>query len=545
MKRIIYIFMLSFIFASCEKWLDINDNPNSANSTVPTPEQRLPPLLAQFSDGYESAGTRAAFLTQQLAVTYAINNNWNLTRWYSNESSANWPWQAWYVNCAVNITPTIAAAEKVGAYHYIGVAKIIKAWGFAALSDFYGMMPYDEFDDVSTITPKFDDGEYIHGKVLELLDEAIADLGKTQEVGAPDLAEGDILNGGRVDNWIRLAYGLKARQLNHLTKKASYDSQAVLGALANGPQTDDQSSIMQYVDESETTTNLAKSALQYQNTGLTARVTKLYVDYITNNYTGAPTGTNDMVDPRLTLLIPRSQEPDGTFRLSQGVDMTSELPNTGPAQYSYSADDEKFSNADSVYIQMRVADGMYKGSPRKLSTGVWYTQRGGKGLLFTNAEARFIEAEVKFRQGQASEALAAYKAGIRSHMNIMGVDGGEIDAFLNSTSVIQNPSDLTLSHIMIQKYIALSYSPEQWADLRRMDYCTDASGNYNEAAGVYKGFKRPSHVYVEAYPTATDWPRRFAVASYEINYNSEQVRAANPNAGNPTYLSEPVWWDKP
>ena len=249
MKRIVYIVILSFVFASCEKWLDINDNPNSANSTVPTPEQRLPPLLAQFSDAYESAGTRAAFVSQQLAVTYAINNNWNLTRWYSNESSANWPWQAWYVNAAVNIAPTIAAAEKVGAYHYIGVAKIIKAWGFAAFSDFYGMMPYDEFDDVSTITPKFDDGEYIHGKVIELLDEAIADLNKTQEVGAADLAEGDILNGGRVENWIRLANGLKARQLNHLTKKASYNPQAVLDALDGGPQTDGHSSIMQYVDE--------------------------------------------------------------------------------------------------------------------------------------------------------------------------------------------------------------------------------------------------------------------------------------------------------
>ncbi len=102
-----------------------------------------------------------------------------------------------------------------------------------------------------------------------------------------------------------------------------------------------------------------------------------------------------------------------------------------------------------------------------------------------------------------------------------------------------------MSHIMIQKWIALSYSPEVWVDMRRMNFCADAAGNYNEATGIYKGFKRPSHVLAEGYPNPTDWPRRSAIASYEVNYNMQQVLAANPNAGSPTYMAEPVWWDKP
>ena len=181
---------------------------------------------------------------------------------------------------------------------------------------------------------------------------------------------------------------------------------------------------------------------------------------------------------------------------------------------------------------------------RILSTGTWYTQRGAKGMLLTNAEMRFIEAEVKFGLGDVAGALSAYKAGIRSHMSIMGISANDIEAFLSSTSVVQNPANLTLSHIMIQKYIALSYSPELWVDLRRMDYCTDAGGNYNEVAGVYKGFNRPSHVYTESYPSGNDWPRRFAVPSYEINYNLERVLEANPNADKPTYLNIPIWWDQ-
>lgn len=532
MKKIIYILVLSVVFTSCKKWLDVNDNPDSANSTVPTADQRLAPIIAQFADGYESAGTRAAFLSQQLAVTYAQNNNWNLTRWNINASNAGWPWQAWYVNTAVNIEPMIVAAEKEGAYHYIGVGKIMKAWGFGTLADLYGMIPYDEFDNAAIITPKFDDGSYVQEKILALLDEALVDLQRTQEVGAPDLSEGDILNGGKVDNWIRLAYGLKARYLNHLTKKASYNPQLVLDALANGPQTDGQSSILQYVDETPLVPSAAKEALQYTNTGAAARITKLYLSYITNNYTGAPTGATNMEDPRIDLLIPSTQL-KGVMTRTQGVDMQSALPATGPLA------------KDSIYVQLRKAPYAPTANERIVSTGTWYTQRGAKGLLLTNAEMRFIEAEVKFRQNQPAAALAAYKAGIQSHMNIMGIAADKISAYLASSSVVQNPAVLTLSHIMIQKYIALSYSPELFSDVRRMDYCTDASGNYNEAAGVYKGFNRPSHVFADAYPSSNNWPRRFAVPSYEINYNKDQVLMANPNASLPTYLNEPIWWDKP
>lgn len=546
MRNIFYLFILLATLSSCKKWLDINDNPNSANSTVPTAEQRLPPLIAQFVDGYESAGTRAAFLSQQLGQVYANGgNNWNLTRWLSNASSANWPWQSWYVNTAVNIQPLIVAAEKVGAHHYVGAAKVVKAWGFGTLADFYGMLPYDEFDDASTITPKFDDAEYVYSKILPLLDEAIADLKKAQPVGAPELVKGDILNKGNVDNWIRLAYGLKARFLNHLSKKASYDPQAILNALANAPQTDAQSTIMRYVDEGPTVPSAAKEALQYTNTSTHSRITKLYYDYITNNYAGAPSGANNMEDPRLDLLVPSSQEPNGTFRRTVPMDMASDLPKSGPANYTYNAATNKFSNKDSIYIQTRKTPYAPAAGERILSTGTWYTNRGSVGLLLTNAEMRFIEAEVKFKQNKAGEALAAYKAGIRSHMSLMGINASKIDAYLNSTSVVQNAANLTLSHIMIQKYIAMSYSPELWVDLRRMNYGADATGNYNEATGVYKGFKRPSHVFIEAYPSQTDWPRRFAVPSYEINYNIEEVLKANPNASKPTYLNEPIWWDKP
>jgi len=543
MKKTVYttVVAAALSLSSCEKWLDINDNPNSANSAVPTAEQRLPPILAQFADAYESAGTRAVHLTHQLANVYnPAAGRYSLNRWLSNSAEARGPWQRWYIFTAVNIPPMIEAAEKVGAYHYIGVGKIIKAWGFGFLVDFYGILPYQEFDRADIITPKFDGAEYVYGEVLRLLDEAVADLGKTQADVAPALAMGDIYNGGDVDKWIKLAYGLKARFLSHLNKKSDYDPDAVLAALGRAPKTAAESTIMQYVDQSATTTSNAQSALQYQNTSANTRVSKLYIDYILNSYTGAPTGMNDVRDPRFELLVPHSEDPDGSMRASQGVDFSSNVVLSGPLAYSYSADADAFNRADSAYVQLREA---VAANGRKLSTATWYNKKGSKGLLLTGSEMKFIEAEVRFRKNERGLALAAYKEGIKIHMEIMGIAANDINAFLASTSVVQDANQLTLSHIMIQKYIALSYSPEQWVDMRRMDYCTDGNGAYNESTGIYKGYKRPAHVYTQSYPSETHWPRRFAMASYESDFNSTELRRMAPNYDLPTYISEPIWWD--
>ncbi len=285
------------------------------------------------------------------------------------------------------------------------------------MADYYGMLPYDDFDIPGLLTPKFDDGSYVNTKVLALLDEAIADLQKTQGPVAPALSKGDILHNGSVTDWIKTAYALKARFTLHASKKAGFNPQAVLNILANAPRTDDESAIMQYVDESPASST-AQAALQYVNINNNYRPTKLFIDYLTNNYTGAPTGASNMEDPRAAIMIPSATDAGGVLVRSEGVDMASDMPKNGPAA------------GDTRFLSLRKNPVAPKPGDKILSTGSWYTQRGGKGLLLTNAEMRFIEAEMLFRQGKSAEALAAYKAGIRSHMNIMGIPGATIDAFL-------------------------------------------------------------------------------------------------------------------
>ena len=59
----------------------------------------------------------------------------------------------------------------------------------------------------------------------------------------------DFIYGGDITRWERLAYMLQARYLNHYSKQASYDPNAVLAALDNGFQSNDDDAQVTYFEE--------------------------------------------------------------------------------------------------------------------------------------------------------------------------------------------------------------------------------------------------------------------------------------------------------
>ena len=107
--------------------------------------------------------------------------------------------------------------------------------------------------------------------------------------------------------------------------------------------------------------------------------------------------------------------------------------------------------------------------------------------LFTYAEMQFIKAEAAFTKGDLTTALTAYQNGIRAHMDYTTVSAANRDAYMTSAAVAQNTGELTLSHIMLQKYIAMWGHGvlETWVDIRRHDY-DDA---------VYTGFVLPNPLF--------------------------------------------------
>lgn len=631
MKNLIYIVLFSLVcmLQACTEWLDVNDNPSSVSNTVPTPDLRLRSIQMQFIDAYESSGTRASWITQNITKIKGTAANDNIIKWDPLISSTTWPYQAWFVYCASNLQPLIDKATAEGAWHYVGAAQLIHAWGFMLMLDMYGEMPYTEALGTS-IMPKYDDGKTIFNGCIAMLDKAIENLSKEQPVTATALSGGDIWNGGDAQKWIKLAYGLKARWLNNLSKKSFYDPQAILDALQKAPQSVADNTVTRFINTESTDKAGVVVALQFTNASSTNnRLTKWYTDLLTNDFTGG----SHVIDPRASRIIPSAEfnTPAGkVWRMSKGVDIVNtdiRINGNGPAAFEIKAtipnssanmgltpaanntekEDPAYSNrwhttntnktrhGDSIYISVysdrydwiaangflepnakddRYYANRYNGMRWKNpafdaavdinvnSTGSFYIRGDAPAHMLCYHEMCFIKAEVLFRLNRKGEALIAYKAGIRAHMEAMNeilkgysqvlgkevISENEISTFLASAAVAQTEGELTMSKIMQQKQIAMSMTLQNWTDMRRFDYSTPG-----QFGVVYPDFGRPYEFDAtgqQCYPTtnAADlryWPRRFQQCSHEVNYNSENWLNSNPEANKRTIVSYPVWWDVP
>ncbi len=111
----------------------------------------------------------------------------------------------------------------------------------------------------------------------------------------------------------------------------------------------------------------------------------------------------------------------------------------------------------------------------------------------------------------------------------------KIDNFLENG--LGTAGDITLGKIMTQKFIALSFSQQNWNDMRRMDYKTD----------TYLGWQIP-YEYSKTSLAQTKIPlgkyfRRIRQPSLESTYNTENLANSHPNALSDDIWSYPVWWD--
>ncbi len=603
MKKISYfslIIILALSLNSCSKWLDVNVNPDSPTNVVASVSSRLPWIQHHYNYGYGAASTRAALITGQITSRTFTGTNGTLPAWNPVTSATTTPYQHWFVGAASNLGDLMTKAEAEEAWHYLGAAYTMRAMGFMLMADWYGEMPYDEALS-SSLSPEYADGKTIFEGCLADLDKALEYFQMSQPATATALSEGDNWNGGDVQKWTKLVYGLKARWLNNLSKKSSYNPTAILDAISKGPQSNLEGTVVQNVnDPADKTGDILvgdplKTSFIFNTAAWSdwARFTKWYADLLENTFTGG----SGVMDPRTDKMLPSAQhwvnvtDPvtgannlTSKFILTKGVDaINSDIRlNKGPMISNYSSTTKKWTvtttdpnrKGDTIYVNIRALCGMTGATTSEstysstdgtiLSTGSFYTRPESPTDVITYHEMCFIKAEVLFRQGDKNGALIAYKEGIRAHMLLMNLKLNEysgtinpgkqpmsvddINNFLESAAVAQTANDLTMAKIMQQKFIALSFTQQNWNDMRRFNF---SAGNVGSFGVVYTDFDRPMEFSAESatkFPGAskTDdsyWFRRMGQCSHEINYNSTNMKASNPKAFDLDIWSVPVWWD--
>jgi hypothetical protein len=126
----------------------------------------------------------------------------------------------------------IEISEEQGFTHYTGVSRIMMAQYLGLFTDLWGDIPYRQaLQDVENLNPAYDSQQQIYADIISLLDQGIADCQSTS-IKTP--GSDDYYYAGDMSKWVKYANSLKARYLNHLSKKPTYDPAAILTAVSSG-----------------------------------------------------------------------------------------------------------------------------------------------------------------------------------------------------------------------------------------------------------------------------------------------------------------------
>ena len=429
----IYIFLLIVLMifsSSCQDYLDINENPN--NPTQASMGSLLARTSFETGDNVQNVGDITSFYVQHLASP----NQASATDTHESVSYE----ETWYelYDVMTDLSDIEVMAEELGATDYLGVAKILKAFNLGLTIDMWGDVPYEEAFFIQTLNPAYNDDQELYNEIQQLLDDGIAELQKgtsTVEIG-----EDDFIFAGDTEKWIKTGYALKARYLLHLSETSTFDAQAVLSAVAQGFESNEDDATVVYFDQE--INPWADVAIDNANL--------LLGGWISEQLVQAMDGTTfGVVDPRM------------------------------PFMYGTTDDGEFIGTPNGAGR----GDAPEQGARSTLVTGTFYADRTAPILLITYAEQKFIEAEAALNVDPA-RAYDAYLEGIWAHMDKIGVDPADRDAYLANPAVSVGVSNLTLDLIMKEKYVAMFLHPEAWVDARRYDYQYEAMtlpANHNPA----------------------------------------------------------------
>lgn len=390
----------SLLLPSC-KLEDINENPNVPTDV--TLNLLLPGAQRDFANALGGRFFRYTCIASQ-QLQGQDNQELLMENYNPDELFVGYPWEDFYSGPMINLKLIIEKAEEENAPAYSGVAKVMLANCIGIITDTWGDVPFSEaLAGGENLYPVYDTQEEIYSSIQNLLDAAIEELQLESPV-AP--GADDLVFGGDLQKWQRVAFSLKARYYLHTSKRDG---------------------------------NAAQLALNQLNTAMTSTA-----DDCAYHFLGTATDThpiNDffaatayaVVDPQYIGVMGVSDP-----RFEHFVDI---IPFTGGLSKV----------------------GAYQGSAHSALKFISYIEQ-----LFIEAEAQLRTGDSVGAEQALQEAVAASFADVENFLSV-DLDDDDVNEHLASLTLNGNfESDLQL--IMEQKYIALFTQHECWNDWRGTGY---------------------------------------------------------------------------
>jgi Starch-binding associating with outer membrane len=547
MKRIIILILTVSIFsASCKKYLDeAYKNPNLP--TYSPPENVLQSCISAMHRGVAFDARAIGFYTQNFANI--------VTAGYAPERHGYAPgadtygdiWRMHYWNMGFNIIDMIDSGRVAGKFDYVAAAYTLNAWSWVTTADVHGELPVKQAFEKGRLSFDYDNQNVAYELALTYCDSALANWTKAAPFAATStLAQGDLyFFQGNQSRWVKFVNGIKARIYHRYAKKSSYvskeaDSVIKYASLAMSSTNDDAMVQFNMAYADVTARNFFGPS---RNNIGGYRIGAFPINIMTGSVTtpGFVFG-NTVNDPRVKYIMRPS--PDGVYR---GITAAQYADNA-----STPAPDKRVPS-----FWGRIAETSAPGLG--VDTGArTFFRNDSKFPIMTYSEMQFLKAEAYFKKGDFSNARTSYINGIDGHfemlnthffgyLNTLGsnspatmtkvtIPAAEKAAYLADPAFVPTVANLTLKHIMCQKYLALWGwgFVENWVDMRRYGY---------DEVDIYPTYKRLD--LISLYP---DNGGKLA-ERIRPRYNSEylwNVDALKLVGGfDPDYHTKKVWFALP
>ncbi len=489
----------AMIFASsCNKWLDINQDPNNI---LDAPIQQLL-TNATVNLGFTGGSDLfrySTLLSQQFSgqTTGGFTQTMEYERYNIQASDLNNVWLSLYSTTLSDLDIVIQKANASGSPHYAGVAKVLTAYTYQLIVDAWGNAPYTQaLKGVDNLNPVYDNGADIYTNLFVKIDEAIADMNAATSALSPG-TNSTIYPGAWADSrpkWIAFANTLKLRMYIHYSKINPTFTGQKITELVNSGATFIDSNDKNFQMAFGTTPNNTNSIHAFE----LSRPNYLFPNKTLVNL------MNAKADPRRSSYF-------------------TPFPYTSnPAEYfGASGGDAPGINYSRMHTYLRgTASGTAvpnaQGGIPATGTGALTYSGSAPIRMLVAAEYYFIRAEAALLYGAPGNAQQLFQDGIRASMSNAGVSTADADAFIAAHGTLSGSNQEQLRQIIEQKFIAnYGVVMEPWTDYRRTGYPVIS-------------------IPVNAILTAV--PRSLFYAQSEIDLNT------NAPAQKPDLLS-PVFWD--
>ena len=555
---ILFVALVGFASTSCDDFLNVNENKDAPDKV--DAYLYLAGLESAWQGLYYDLRATAP-LSQMMGtnsyISYANN-------FYSKGSdAAGETWRIAYWLHGMNLENMVNQAKADEAWTLAGIGLAIKAYTWDIMCKLQVELPMKQAFEVGRLSHDYDYQDEIYPQIRAWAEEAIELLSKEDNFAyGTKLKENDRVFQGDADQWIKFAHGVIVNNLASLTNKNNFVSEYANQLLQHGKlalSSADDNALMSTVG------GAADAQFSIYNNFWGVYRSNLYnyywqSEYIVQIMTGTvpvyDETTGDKVKTSKTderakyypyELNPKQIIADTLVELTGHYDprVAAKLSTTDDKEFediddadsvkmhryygsSFTSASGPIGTAPNVYGRIANANKAYDG------TGRWLFRDDAPYVLMTSAQIKFCMAEAYFKMGDKANALATWKDAIKDDMDFTvsqllpgkakdGADYGALPggdkiskALFNQLAAeyLAGPfvgqiteSELTLSHIMMQKYVALWPwgANEAWTDLRKYHFDINYAGDYptldngwtlttvdqkwdTDESKVYKGF---------------------------------------------------------